>query len=943
MILVVHSIDYDGCLFHLGLNACQLQDDIVEKNREFLTRICERAGDARQIVFLGSNRQSLSVDLINSLFQLHGNANRPDKNYSYLDIRKVSDHLGATFDPFLLADVYSNTPDGYAYNAGYEFERQAGWSYHRIVDATTGIEHTDERLPENVSANHPWWVFDESKLTILYAQMHKVASENRNETIQFEFYDDRGDGDSGLLDPLYRYFSNYPWLIPSNVTLRLNHYYEGDVTRLRPYKEIVGQGEINPDYRATVKEMAAQVSDVQCPIEGEVEEKIAQLYTVSTQQGLMFPFLNDVYPYSLSCYSKQKEELIAQEALSAAVNLERENLAKLMQKLVVVRGETLAHYQQLTTCLTPSFPELFSETIQIMNVNEKMCLLANLMMLRNHNFLASQLTDIQNQMFSDCHRQLMTSISADEYVAQDPSYSAIKRWMSIFLKKHYVKDANLEAFFNDLHIIALHNAKLAQAIFPAAEYTACVYFPEEYRSFVENRNQESTLFSEWFKKCREPLVESTAKIVQTYVETLHDFPFSLAHVNKNEINEAFRKTEYLLSKPVISFGTPLNAAQTKLIEQAYEQKYQAMYAEYVHTMEQLCIRELSALSMDLGGYPTQDAINERINQLKATILTIIDSYSMYPVRNHHSNRVEEDLFTILDKLKTDKESALERSRKAVIELAEQEGARRILEILHRYDMVCHNQSLVKKDRELALLELGNLKWRFAALDERIVQAEKEINTRADKAIQRIREQETHEDPAHDAYRTWLRTMVAQAPGALTLLNELTELDNSYVKGDRPNLSTSKHLSDARAHAMKKATICANQELRIALVDAITRYRVMRNQSGEYRGLSFFGLLGCGFSKTTKMASLNLLQPILEGKTLPNAELLKKYRAVYCDKRLNVDYLKKAMDGCKNCPYKNVGELIDAIADGSFITYGRFPGKPMDTAVQHEQRDHQILR
>ncbi len=50
-------------------------------------------------------------------------------------------------------------------------------------------------IDKNYKGGHSDWLFDETKATIIYAQMHKIANENPNEEIVFDFYDDRGNGE----------------------------------------------------------------------------------------------------------------------------------------------------------------------------------------------------------------------------------------------------------------------------------------------------------------------------------------------------------------------------------------------------------------------------------------------------------------------------------------------------------------------------------------------------------------------------------------------------------------------------------------------------------------------------------------------------------------------------------------------------------------------------
>jgi hypothetical protein len=146
-------------------------------------------------------------------------------------VKQVSDYLGSTLDPFLLADIYGALP--------------SGESYAHAIDKDYKGSHSD-------------WLFDETKATIIYAQMHKSALENPNEEIIFDFYDDRGFGmraPKDILEELHEFFSKNPELIPPNVTLRLNHYAGDKVRSMEPIK---GKKDniIDANYRKTVLDMA---------------------------------------------------------------------------------------------------------------------------------------------------------------------------------------------------------------------------------------------------------------------------------------------------------------------------------------------------------------------------------------------------------------------------------------------------------------------------------------------------------------------------------------------------------------------------------------------------------------------------------------------------------------------------------------------------------------
>lgn len=216
------SLDFDGCLFHPDYCYSQ-KKDVIAHNVAFLEQLKQENSNYRKVItMVGSNRQSKSVDFLNAWMAKKGSC--------FPAIAKVNEYLSTTLDPFLLADIYGNLPNGSAYKMA--------------MDETTEINA------------HPEWKFDETKASILYAQVHKAALAYPNEDIVLDFYDDRGNGarsSSDILEWLATFYEQYTQLLPQNVTLRLHQYAGAEVTDLA---EIKGTGSVDLDYRQTVKDMA---------------------------------------------------------------------------------------------------------------------------------------------------------------------------------------------------------------------------------------------------------------------------------------------------------------------------------------------------------------------------------------------------------------------------------------------------------------------------------------------------------------------------------------------------------------------------------------------------------------------------------------------------------------------------------------------------------------
>ncbi|PJE15592.1 hypothetical protein [Legionella sp.] len=131
-------------------------------------------------VFINSNRQSVRDDNANSGANKNGSC--------YPRIQELSKEIGATFHPLLLTDIYNDLEDGETFKQALTLLDQSQKDY----------------VQERVRAtNPPDWLHDSSKLSILLAQVHLMASEHPEDKFHFYFLDDRKD----ILDGLAAFFA----------------------------------------------------------------------------------------------------------------------------------------------------------------------------------------------------------------------------------------------------------------------------------------------------------------------------------------------------------------------------------------------------------------------------------------------------------------------------------------------------------------------------------------------------------------------------------------------------------------------------------------------------------------------------------------------------------------------------------------------------------------
>ncbi len=218
MAIRILSFDVDGCLFNHAYRG-STDRDVVSHNRLFLEEIRNKNNDfSKTITMVGSLRQSKHLDDLGSEYN--------STTCCFPAVKEIADDLASTFDPLLLADIFGDLRNG--------------TSCHRIL---------------NNLMDHAFCIADESKLLILYAQMHHVAMTHQNEDIVFDFYDDRGNGSQApedILEHLSAFFTLNPSMIPRRVTLRLNHYEGNEAT---PFQPIIGIGSLDAAYRQTIVDM----------------------------------------------------------------------------------------------------------------------------------------------------------------------------------------------------------------------------------------------------------------------------------------------------------------------------------------------------------------------------------------------------------------------------------------------------------------------------------------------------------------------------------------------------------------------------------------------------------------------------------------------------------------------------------------------------------------
>ncbi len=213
------SLDFDGCLFNLSYLGSD-DKDIIKYNKKFIDKLnAENISFNKVFTMVGSNRQSYAKDKSSS-FNNHAPSCFPA-------IATITGNIDkAILDNYLMADLFNDLDDGSAYKDAIE-NPFSFWDLSQ--------------------QEHPHHKFDDTKASLLYAQIHRAAINNPEAEIVFDFYDDRHD----ILYSLNNFFTQHQQ-VPQNITLRL-HQYAGD--EVKTIADIKGTCEVDTNYARTVKNL----------------------------------------------------------------------------------------------------------------------------------------------------------------------------------------------------------------------------------------------------------------------------------------------------------------------------------------------------------------------------------------------------------------------------------------------------------------------------------------------------------------------------------------------------------------------------------------------------------------------------------------------------------------------------------------------------------------
>jgi hypothetical protein len=228
----------------------ELQNEIlISENVNLFNHLSNEAKDIdypdKIQLLLASARQSFMSDTINMIHgrDINGSAfqgllmfrNRMEYEMHKLNKKNMSIEINY----LLLADLYADLEHGKSFRLALSqmHNESRNWKSNCI-----------ELLPKNNFNGHANWIFDDSKITIVYAHIQMLAFENPMTNITYDFYDDRMD----ILENIHDFFVKNLDLIPLGLTISLNQYCGGDIRKIAL---LIGNGRIDQTYDKSIKKL----------------------------------------------------------------------------------------------------------------------------------------------------------------------------------------------------------------------------------------------------------------------------------------------------------------------------------------------------------------------------------------------------------------------------------------------------------------------------------------------------------------------------------------------------------------------------------------------------------------------------------------------------------------------------------------------------------------
>lgn len=213
---VSFSFDYDGCL------QLSRERDVISGNDKLWSylKTVSKNVDGPIPVWMGTNRQDAKTDNFNRQQKINGSC---FEHYAKTVVHLNTLGINASLEKLLLVDVYQGVDEGSSFDKHISIGSSAGWS-----------------------------VFDQTKIHILYAHAHALATKHPKKKHTLYFFDDH----QSILQPLIRHYTEHTACLPKNVTLVICEYDKNKAkTEKMPNEQacIKGTGETDNHYQQTLR------------------------------------------------------------------------------------------------------------------------------------------------------------------------------------------------------------------------------------------------------------------------------------------------------------------------------------------------------------------------------------------------------------------------------------------------------------------------------------------------------------------------------------------------------------------------------------------------------------------------------------------------------------------------------------------------------------------
>lgn len=200
---------------------------LIQGNKNLIAHVKQKKEELstdKMSTLSASNRQSHAIDL---------KCNRKNGTKSFfISLNFLAEAVGSKLSKFCMADIFGNL--------------KRGRSYERILKEYAGP----------FSLPHAKTIFDETKVSLLYAIAHDACCEVLSELglkndakVNIDFVDDRKD----ILIAAYDLYKNNPQLLPSQVTLHFVGY--NGVVDYQSIQTVQGTGLVDINYAKNIKLM----------------------------------------------------------------------------------------------------------------------------------------------------------------------------------------------------------------------------------------------------------------------------------------------------------------------------------------------------------------------------------------------------------------------------------------------------------------------------------------------------------------------------------------------------------------------------------------------------------------------------------------------------------------------------------------------------------------